>query len=131
MPNTGHNSAHYWMSIETKRCGQAGQANGPAHGQVTTMNSPAEIEVSETYGVPLPVRTNGQDQKQKILNAGLETLNKIETFLSRFVAYPSEYARIAHVLWIAHTHLMNAWENTARIAFLSPEPASGKTRALE
>lgn len=26
---------------------------------------------------------------------------------------------------------MDAWESTARIAFLSPEPASGKTRALE
>jgi hypothetical protein len=53
------------------------------------------------------------------------------TFLSRFVAYPSEHARIAHVLWIAHAHLMEAWESTPRIAFLSTEPASGKTRALE
>ena len=34
-------------------------------------------------------------------------------------------------LWIAHTHLMDCWESTPRIAFLSPEPASGKTRALE
>jgi len=34
-------------------------------------------------------------------------------------------------LWIAHTHAMEAWESTPRIAFLSPEPASGKTRALE
>lgn len=28
-------------------------------------------------------------------------------------------------------HLMDAWESTPRIAFLSPEPGSGKTRALE
>ena len=35
------------------------------------------------------------------------------------------------MLWIAHTHLMDAWESTPRIAFLSPEPGSGKTRALE
>jgi hypothetical protein len=70
-------------------------------------------------------------QKQRILKAGLETLNKVETFLGRFVAYPSEAARVAHALWIAHTHVMDAWESTARIAFLSPEPASGKTRALE
>ncbi|RUU84046.1 DUF3631 domain-containing protein, partial [Mesorhizobium sp. M7A.F.Ca.MR.176.00.0.0] len=34
-------------------------------------------------------------------------------------------------LWIAHTHMMQAWESTPRIAFLSPEPGSGKTRALE
>jgi hypothetical protein len=35
------------------------------------------------------------------------------------------------VFWIAHAHLMEAWESTPRLAFLSPEPASGKTRALE
>src|SRR6478736_5426463 len=34
-------------------------------------------------------------------------------------------------LWIAHTHLMDCWESTPRIGFLSPEPAGGKTRALE
>jgi hypothetical protein len=39
--------------------------------------------------------------------------------------------QVAHVLWIAHTHLMDVWESTPRIAFLSPEPGSGKTRALE
>jgi len=58
-------------------------------------------------------------------------LNAVYAFLGRFVAYPSEHAQIAHVLWIAHTHLMDAWESTPRLAFLSPEPASGKTRALE
>ena len=39
--------------------------------------------------------------------------------------------RLAHTLWCAHVHAMDAWESTARIAFISPEPASGKTRALE
>lgn len=52
-------------------------------------------------------------------------------FLGRFVSYPSEHAHVAHTLWIVHTHLMEAWESTPRIAFLSPEPGSGKTRALE
>ncbi len=58
-------------------------------------------------------------------------LEAVEAFLSRFVAYPSEHARVAHVLWIAHTHLMEVWDSTPRIAFLSPEPGSGKSRALE
>jgi hypothetical protein len=58
-------------------------------------------------------------------------LNDIYAFLGRFVAYPSDEARIAHTLWIAHAHIMEAWESTPRMAFLSPEPASGKTRALE
>ena len=52
-------------------------------------------------------------------------------FVGRFVAYPSEHARVAHVLWVGHTHCMGAWESTPRLAALSPEPASGKTRLLE
>jgi Protein of unknown function (DUF3631) len=88
---------------------------------------------TEPITVKRKAQTNGEpvDQKQKILDAGWEALNKVETFLGRFVAYPSEAAKIAHTLWIAHTHLMGSWETTPRIAFLSPEPASGKTRALE
>ncbi|RWO41375.1 DUF3631 domain-containing protein [Mesorhizobium sp.] len=62
---------------------------------------------------------------------GAVVLDDVAAFLSRFVAYPSQAALLAHVLWIAHTHLMEAWDSTPRIAFLSPEPGSGKTRALE
>lgn len=58
-------------------------------------------------------------------------LSDIESFLQRFVVYPNEHSRIAHVLWIAHTHIMEVWDSTPRIAFLSPEPGSGKSRALE
>ena len=60
-----------------------------------------------------------------------ELLDKVEEFLGRFVVYPSDAAKVAHVLWILHTHCMDAWDSTPRIAFLSPEPESGKTRALE
>ena len=62
---------------------------------------------------------------------GSELLNRVCDFLARYVAYPSMEARIAHALWIVHTHAMDAWESTPRICFLSPEPGSGKTRALE
>ena len=58
-------------------------------------------------------------------------LDDTESFLKRFVAYPSEHTRIAHVLWVAHAHAMDEWDSTPRLAFLSPEPGSGKTRALE
>ncbi len=50
---------------------------------------------------------------------GAALLNGVHAFLGRFVAYPSEHTHIAHVLWIVHTHLMDAWESTPRIAFLS------------
>lgn len=62
---------------------------------------------------------------------GAALLERVAAFLARFVSYPSEHARTAHALWIAHTHMMAAWDTTPRLAFLSPEPASGKTRALE
>jgi phage/plasmid primase-like uncharacterized protein len=58
-------------------------------------------------------------------------LDGVHAFVGRFVAYPSEHAHVAHTLWIAHTHLMDAWESTPRLAALSPEPSSGKTRVLE
>ena len=62
---------------------------------------------------------------------GASMLKVIAAFLSRFIAYPSDHAKVAHALWCVHTHLMDKWESTPRLAFLSPEPASGKTRALE
>ena len=58
-------------------------------------------------------------------------LDDVHKFLGRFIVYPSEHAWVAHTLWIAHTHLMDTWESTPRICFLSPEPGSGKSRALE
>lgn len=71
----------------------------------------------------------GYDPISAVDGAGV--LDDVFEFLGRFVAYPSEAARVAHALWIVHTHLMDAWASTPRIAFLSPEPGSGKTRALE
>jgi hypothetical protein len=58
-------------------------------------------------------------------------LYDVRTFLERFIAYPHEDAAVAHTLWIAHTHAVGLFDNTPRIAFLSPEPGSGKSRALE
>lgn len=62
---------------------------------------------------------------------GAELLDDVFDYIGRFVAYPTFDARVAHALWIAHTHLMDQWDTTPRIAFLSPEPGSGKSRALE
>ncbi|MGE2731411.1 DUF3631 domain-containing protein [Mycolicibacterium vaccae] len=62
---------------------------------------------------------------------GCQTLNEVEHFLSRFIAYPNDHARHAHTLWLAHTWRMDEWESTPRLAFMSAEKGSGKTRALE
>src|SRR5262249_58976413 len=58
-------------------------------------------------------------------------LDQVEMFYGRFVSYPNEHALVAHTLWTAHTHLQACAETTPRLAFMSPEKASGKTRALE
>jgi hypothetical protein len=63
-------------------------------------------------------------------NLGADVLDRIEAFLARFIAYPGEHARHAHVLWIAHTWLMDCWDHTPRLLFVSPEAGSGKTLAL-
>lgn len=62
---------------------------------------------------------------------GAQVLDDVQAFLARFVVYPSKHALVAHTLWIAHTRFMDELESTPRIAFLSPEPGSGKSRALE
>jgi hypothetical protein len=76
-------------------------------------------------------RPNRKSQEKVEVGSLAQILDDIHDFLGRFVIYPSKEAHDAHVLWIAHTHIMEAWESTPRIAFLSPEPASGKSRALE
>ncbi|MFJ1932674.1 DUF3631 domain-containing protein [Kitasatospora sp. NPDC088160] len=62
---------------------------------------------------------------------GAALLDEVDAFHRRFNVFPSEAAYTAVVLWDAHTHLLDCFESTPRIAFLSPEPGSGKTRALE
>ncbi|ORB74673.1 hypothetical protein BST44_08300 [Mycobacterium scrofulaceum] len=62
---------------------------------------------------------------------GCTVLDAVADFLARFIAYPNEHARYAHTLWLAHTWRMDEWESTPRLAFMSPEKGSGKTRALE
>jgi hypothetical protein len=80
---------------------------------------------------PAPVSDVADVEVKAPAESGDAVLNAVEAFLSRFTIYPTEHAKVAHVLWIGHTHLMDAWDSTPRLAFLSPEPASGKTRALE
>jgi hypothetical protein len=62
---------------------------------------------------------------------GAAALDDTRAFIGRFCALPTEHAYTATVLWAAHAHVLDAFDSTPRLAFLSPEPGSGKTRALE
>jgi Protein of unknown function (DUF3631) len=78
--------------------------------------------------------TNAELDQQALehdARVGERALNATYDFLGRFVSYPDDNARIANALWCAHAHFMGHWESTPRLALLSAEPASGKTRALE
>jgi len=81
---------------------------------------------------PRPIRLVQEEADQiPEERAGTDILDAVYAFLGRFVAYPSPEAQVAHALWIAHTHQLDEFESTPRIAFLSPERASGKTRSIE
>lgn len=62
---------------------------------------------------------------------GAALLDEVEAFHRRFNIFPTEAAYVAVTLWDAHAHLLDCFDSTPRIAFLSPEPGSGKSRALE
>ena len=65
------------------------------------------------------------DGNAELTTRTAELLDDIRTFLARFIVYPSRHELTAHALWIAHAWLMDCWESTPRIAFLSPDPAAG------
>jgi len=60
-----------------------------------------------------------------------ELLTDLEAFMSRFVAFPSPHYPPAVAAWVLHAHTIDAWESTPRLAILSAEKQSGKTRLLE
>lgn len=78
----------------------------------------------------MPSRSQSRNWAEPRLDAAA-LLDDVHGFYCRFVAFPSSHAAVACTLWAAHAHAMEAWDSTPRLAFLSPEPGSGKSRALE
>ncbi len=62
---------------------------------------------------------------------GARLLDDLTEALGRFVAFPSEAAGQAVALWVVHTHCLEAFDSSPRLAAISPEPQSGKTRTME
>lgn len=83
------------------------------------------------FGEEVPAVTDVTDSRESGSATGATLLDDVQLYLERFIAYPSPEAATAHALWIAHAHLIEAFENSPRLAFLSPEPGSGKSRAME
>lgn len=64
-------------------------------------------------------------------NAGFQLLDDVRDFIRRFAAFPSTAALDAVTLWAAMTYFAEHLYAAPRLALLSPEPGSGKTRVLE
>ncbi|HEX7039337.1 MAG TPA: DUF3631 domain-containing protein [Trueperaceae bacterium] len=62
---------------------------------------------------------------------GAAVLDAVRDFIARFVAFPSQAALISVTLWVAMTHMATRVHSAPRLALLSPEPGSGKSRVLE
>lgn len=58
-------------------------------------------------------------------------LDALDALLLEYVAFPSQEARWATAAWVVHTWALDAFESTPRLALLSAEKGSGKTRTLE
>jgi Protein of unknown function (DUF3631) len=64
------------------------------------------------------------------VTAGSLILNDVREFIRRFVVLDNAQAD-AVTLWVAHTHVFEAFGCTPYLAISSPEKRSGKTRLLE
>lgn len=62
---------------------------------------------------------------------GATLLDEADRFIHRFCVLPTEADHVAVTLWAAHAHMVEHFHTTPRLALLSPEPGSGKTRVLE
>jgi uncharacterized protein DUF3631 len=62
---------------------------------------------------------------------GIRLLELARTELTRYVAFPSDHAVTATVLWVAATHAISVWEHATRLAIHSPVKRCGKSRLLE
>jgi hypothetical protein len=60
-----------------------------------------------------------------------EYLDRVQVFLRRYVAFPSEHEPVAIALWVAHAHIVERFDVSPILAVTSAEMRSGKTRVLD
>lgn len=60
-----------------------------------------------------------------------EVLESVASIFDRYIAFPSHAARIATVLWVAHTHVYHHFQFTPRLTVMSGESGTGKTTVLD
>jgi len=97
---------------------------------------PGDVYIADWGGVwtppdPSPVAPEPPAGGRFSAEPGHVLLDDVAAVLERFIVFPSVEHRHAVTLWVAHCHVVEVFESSPRLALLSPEPASGKTRTLE
>jgi len=65
------------------------------------------------------------------ISAGALLLTEVKDFIGKYCVLPDENSLAAITLWAAHCHAIRKFHTTPRLAAISTEPESGKTRLLE
>jgi hypothetical protein len=125
------------------------RSNGPAENDETATETHRQVKSeangtamhradarADHRGVALPDGTAGTASKARNENGqsqdeGAALLDEVHAMLAKFIVFPSPENLDAVTLWAVHTHALDMFETTPRLALLSPEPGSGKTRVLE
>jgi hypothetical protein len=111
----------------------------PATGKDVSDHLAAGLELEDLVPVDLtenfsPARSSEglEDVSNEVSDEpGWQVLDDVAGFIGRFVAFPKAAYLTLVTLWVAHAHAWAAAESTPRLAVLSAEKQSGKTRLLE
>jgi hypothetical protein len=77
------------------------------------------------------MRADASGRHLTVVEDGANLLDDLEAFVCRFCAFPWEHYAVAVTLWVAHTHTIDAFEITPRLALVSPTKQTVKSRTLE
>jgi Protein of unknown function (DUF3631) len=61
------------------------------------------------------------------MTEGQKLLQDVYDYTGRFVVFPDEASHVAHTLWVAHTHLIDAFATTPRLWITAATSKCGKT----
>lgn len=88
------------------------------------------IMAAEVHGLD-DIRAQLDTEAETAAREAAQLLEDVRTFIGRFCVLPDAHALNAVALWAAHAHMVKHFYTTPRLAVLSPEAWSGKTRLLE
>lgn len=97
--------------------------------------STLDLEVFERRGSNQELSSLGNPYEPKQIVpwhqsvSGNDLLRELVSTIEKHVIFP-EHASIVAALWVLHTHCYELWDQSPRLALLSPTKRSGKTTAL-